>query len=403
VLGLAVIDNWWLMSASTKTFCEFFAGIGLVHKGLHEGGWQCVYANDIDAKKQAMYVDHFGDAPHYHLEDVWQTDEVTRRLPQTPFLATASFPCTNMSLAGNMQGFDGAQSSAFFGFTRAVQQLPEPLPVVMLENVVGFLTAHRGADFRAAVEHLAGMGYWMDAFILDAKYFTPQSRPRLFVIGVHQQLIEKLDSQPDSPWLCNRPADALAAGAWRQAVEDSGTLRSARLTQAMLQTPLPTGWATRPLSPPQPSGGLLTAVIDTGPDVEWWDKPSTLRHYNMLSDAHRQRLEEIAANGQTFASTGYRRMRSNQQRLEVRFDGLAGCLRTPRGGSARQIVVAVIDGKIHMRWMSPREYARLQGAGDFRFKCSERQALFGFGDAVCVPAIEWIDQQILTPLYNRAL
>ncbi len=383
-----------------KTFCEFFAGIGLVHQGLEPGGWRCVYANDIDAKKQSMYVDHFGHAEHYHLEDVWQTDEVTARLQQTPFLATASFPCTNMSLAGNMQGFNGAQSSAFFGFTQALRALPQPLPVVMLENVVGFLTAHGGADFRAALEHLAGMGYWMDAIVVDAKYFTPQSRPRLFVVGVHQHWIEKLRQQKDGPWVFDSQEDAFAAGAWRQTLEDSGALRSTRLKQAMLQTPLQTGWFTRPLSAPAPASATLHSVIDTDEGQDWWDEANTTRHYQMLSDAHREQLEEYVAAGRTFASTAFRRMRQNQQRLEVRFDGLAGCLRTPRGGSARQIVVAAIDGKVRMRWMSAREYARLQGAGDFRIACSERQALFGFGDAVCVPAIAWIDRNILTPLYE---
>ena len=100
--------------------------------------------------------------------------------------------------------------------------------------------------------------------------------------------------------------------------------------------------------------------------------------------------------------TAFRRVRHDGQRAEVRFDGLAGCLRTPRGGSGKQIVVAVGGGRMRMRWMSPREYARLQGAPDFPLAGGRNQQLFAFGDAVCVPAVRWVDRHVLTPLYESA-
>jgi DNA (cytosine-5)-methyltransferase 1 len=90
-------------------------------------------------------------------------------------------------------------------------------------------------------------------------------------------------------------------------------------------------------------------------------------------------------------------------RAEVRFDGLAGCLRTPKGGSARQIVIVAQNGKLRMRWMNPREFARLQGVPDFPLVGTPIQQLWGFADAVCVPAIAWIDQHVLTPLYDSLL
>ena len=54
--------------------------------------------------------------------------------------------------------------------------------------------------------------------------------------------------------------------------------------------------------------------------------------------------------------------------------------------------------RLRMRWMSPREYARLQGAGDYRWSAStaDSRVLFGFGDAVCVPVIRWIDEHVLS-------
>jgi DNA (cytosine-5)-methyltransferase 1 len=85
----------------------------------------------------------------------------------------------------------------------------------------------------------------------------------------------------------------------------------------------------------------------------------------------------------------------------VRLDGIAGCLRTPRGGSARQIVLLADAGQLRMRWMTPREYARLQGADSYTLDHPPSRALFGFGDAVCVPVICWIDENILSPIFRN--
>ena len=87
---------------------------------------------------------------------------------------------------------------------------------------------------------------------------------------------------------------------------------------------------------------------------------------------------------------------------EVRVDGIAGCLRTARGGSSRQFVLQMGEGMVRARHMTAAEYARLQGAGDFRIRVPDTQAIFGFGDAVCVPAVQWVDRQVLTPLYESA-
>lgn len=94
-----------------KTFAEFFAGIGLVHLGLRLGGWRCVYANDIEPKKHIMYEAQFGPAPYYHVENIWKADAVQERLQEEPFLATASFPCVDLSLAGHWRGLEGEHSS----------------------------------------------------------------------------------------------------------------------------------------------------------------------------------------------------------------------------------------------------------------------------------------------------
>jgi DNA (cytosine-5)-methyltransferase 1 len=163
---------------------------------------------------------------------------------------------------------------------------------------------------------------------------------------------------------------------------------------------LATGWVTLPAPDPPELQLHLDDVLDVDERQAWWDETDVQRHYRMMSELHRKQVDAILASGRQWVGTIFRRIRQNEMRAEVRFDGLAGCLRTPRGGSAKQIVIAAHEGKLRIRWMTPREYARLQGVPDFPLVGTTIQQLWGFADAVCVPAIRWIDQHILTPLYD---
>ncbi len=372
-----------------KTFCEFFAGIGLVREGLRASGWSCVYANDIDPKKRQAYEARFGESRHLHLGDVGQTGEVTRRVRGRPFLATASFPCIDLSTAGHYRGLvDGFHSSTFFGFANALEALEDRKPsVVMLENVPGFLSSRGGEDFALAAKRLADLGYWLDVIVLDACHFTPQSRPRVFVFGVAVNLRPDECSSPGRLW----PSDEISP------------LRPSRIRDFKAKLELSTGWVTLPLPSPPVRAQRLADVIDTDDGQEWWAEADVRRHAAMMSELHRRQVEEIVQSGKRWVGTIFRRIRQNTQRAEVRFDGLAGCLRTPKGGSAKQIVVTADRGVLRIRWMTPREYARLQGAPDFPLIGTTTQQLWGFADAVCVPAIRWIDRHVLTPLYDAAL
>ncbi len=379
---------------ASKTFCEFFAGIGLVHKALTPS-WTCMYANDIDSKKEQMYKDEFGATDYFHLGDVWDTNSVLDHIKGRPFLATASFPCTDLSLAGNNHGFEGKESSTLFGFLKVINALGVRKPrLVLLENVTGFLTSHGGKDFEKAVKALAQEGYWIDALVLDAKYFVPQSRPRVFVIGINKNIKSDL--------VVRRSKHDMVNGKWLTTVCSSGPLRPSRLIKLMERIDLPTGWATVPLPQPPASKYSLLKIIDTDEKQDWWNSELLNKHYEMMSPLHKKHVDMLIKDNVLHVGTGFRRIRNGQMRNEVRFDGLTGCLRTPRGGSAKQIVVVAGKGTLRMRWMSPVEYARLQGADDFNIKVGVQQALFGFGDAVCVPVIKWLDRNILTPIYDSA-
>lgn len=380
------------MAMPTKTFAEFFAGIGLVRMGLERAGWRCIYANDNDPKKKEQYEAKFG-SEHFHLCDVFDLAAMRGSMPSDVVLATASFPCVDLSLAGHWKGIDGSHSSAVFGFLECIRDLGNP-PLLLLENVVGLLSSKQGDDFRRLCQLLADEGYWLDAFRLDAKHFVPQSRPRIFFVGIHESVVDACSViRSDDDF-------SLGDSDWESLVRSNPELRPNRLVELMTNTELATGWFCGVTVSPEATVKPLRDLIDLGDDELWWDASQVEKHYESMSDEHKKKVDRLQQTFPLSVGTIYRRKRHGTTRAEVRFDGTAGCLRTPKGGSARQIVIVVEPQRIRMKWMTPREYARLQGADDFPLVGKTNQQLFGFGDAVCVPAIQWIGNQVFNPYFE---
>jgi DNA (cytosine-5)-methyltransferase 1 len=366
------------------TFLEFFAGIGLMRMALEQGGWSLQFANDIDEQKRAMYASHFKDAEERFVLGDIHTISVDQ-IPSAT-LATASFPCNDLSLAGSREGLVGKQSSAFWGFIRVLEEMRQRKPpLLLIENVPGFLTSHGGRDFQQALLALNQLGYAVDTFILDAAHFVPQSRQRLFVIGLQRPKQESL-----------RVKDRKRVYAPEGSESD---VRPKALANFVASHP-EIDWNIRDL-PAQPQHELsLRDILDDLPHdaPEWWNRERAEYLLNQMSPRHRDTAEHMIAGADWTYGTAFRRMRRGKSMAELRTDGLAGCLRTPRGGSGRQILFKAGKGEFHVRLMTPREAARLMGANGYTISVSLNQALFGFGDAVCVPVIEWIATHYLNPL-----
>jgi DNA (cytosine-5)-methyltransferase 1 len=102
-------------------------------------------------------------------------------------------------------------------------------------------------------------------------------------------------------------------------------------------------------------------------------------------------------------ATGYRRTRNGKQCLELRFDGIAGCLRTPEGGSSKQFLIVKRNGETHARALTPREAARLMGAPDsFALPSAYNDGYKAMGDAVVLPVAKFIGESFLTKLMEAA-
>ena len=351
---------------------EFFAGIGLVRCGLDQAGVDVVWANDIEPTKQAVYAENF-DASHYVLGDI---RDVSGQSVPTVDLAAASFPCVDLSLAGHRRGLSGEQSGLFYEFTRVLHEMTDRVPpLVLVENVASFVSSRNGQDLRSAITELNSLGYVCDLLIVDARRFTPQSRPRLFIIGTRGRLAPQIF--PDASVLRPEPLASF--------VRSNHDLD-------LQQLPLPV---------PQQRGPALSDIVERmhPEDARWWGPERHAGFVDSLSPLNTHRLSVLRRGSRLAWRTAYRRTRAGAAVWEIRGDDIAGCLRTARGGSSKQALVQAGNGTVRVRWMTPREYARLQGAPEsFSFSAvTEAQALYGFGDAVCVPLIRWLAHYALMP------
>jgi DNA (cytosine-5)-methyltransferase 1 len=381
------------MSRAPFSFYEFFAGGGMARLGLGEG-WACGFANDFDPVKAATYRANFpeasppeatqGAAAHFHEGDVWALSAAD--LPGRADLAWASSPCQDFSLAGARAGLAGGRSSAFFGFWRLIEGVAaegRAPRTIVIENVSGLLTSHGGRDFAALGEALAAQGYSFGALEVDAAAFVPQSRPRIFVVASREAI----------------PQGLIGASPFHT--------RAVKTAAANLPADLAGSWIWWRTSTPAPRNTDLAALLEPDGDVEWHSPTRTARWLELMAPLHRARVDALRLRGGRAVGAVYRRMRVEDgqrvQRAEARFDGLAGCLRTPRGGSSRQVIVAVEDGDVRTRLLTAREAARLMGLPDtYELPRAATSALHVAGDGVAAPVVRWLAQAILEPLLGRA-
>ena len=371
-LASTVVVSSGRRAESLRT-AEFFAGIGLVRLALERAGFAVAFANDIEPAKRDLYAANF-DAADFHCGDI---REIAGQAIPDVDLATASFPCTDLSLAGKRAGLRGEESSMFWEFARVLEEMGHRRPrAVLLENVPSFATSHGGEDLRAALERLNALGYWCDLFVADARLFVPQSRARVFIVGSQEPLSGPSDWSPH-----------LLRPRWISAfVHRHPELRLHAL----------------PLRRPTDADvGTLADLVErlSARHPRWWDEGRVERFAASLAPVQADRLALLRSSPRLAWATAYRRTRRGSAVWEIRPDAISGCLRTARGGSSKQALVEAGRGALRVRWMTPREYARLQGAPDYRLNAvTENQALFGLGDAVCVPLVAWIAREYLLPL-----
>lgn len=374
-----------------SSFYEFFAGGGMARAGLG-AGWECLLANDFDPKKAASYATNWG-REHLLVGDVAKL--TTADLPAIADLAWASFPCQDLSLAGAGAGLKGNRSGTFWPFWKLIKALGDEdraPSLVVLENVCGALSSHDGKDFAAICSALSNNGYKFGAVVINAVHFLPQSRPRLFVIGVRKSLpIPRAlnASVPEGDW---HPSSL---------IEAYGKI-SKKSQSAWVWWHLP--------APPNRESIFADLVEDNPQGVAWHTAEETQKLLGMMTPLNLAKVDAAKKAGGRQVGTIYKRTRADGpcgqkvQRAEIRFDDVAGCLRTPTGGSSRQTIMVIEGQLVRSRLLSPREAARLMGLPDsYMLPKNYNDAYHLAGDGVAVPVVRFLADNILEPLLAAAL
>lgn len=356
-------------------YAEFFCGGGMVRAALNQS-WNCILANDIDSMKAEYYRRNWGERSLLHCD---VRDIPNHFLMQPIDLYWASSPCQDFSLAGKGAGLNGSQGSVFDAWmekvTPAIRSGYAPR-LIAFENVVGLVSCSGGADFEHVVRSLMKLGYRVGALEIDARHFLPQSRPRLFVV-------------------CLRRDIAPGTMALRQA---EGSFHTRRLVDFVRRSPndIKENWIWWNHREPNLSELKLDHFIDTSDDSGWYETPKVNELLAIMSERSLEKISDASKYGRPLIGTLYKRGRPNGngdivQKAEVRFDGLAGCLRTPRGGSSRQTVLLVTGDEVRARLMSSREALRLMGLDESYIAPENYNAAYKIaGDGVAVPVVQYL-------------
>ncbi len=373
------------MARKIGAFYEFFCGAGMARAGLGER-WECLFSNDFDRKKAATYAQHWGK------DEIWCGDVrkvTTDDLPKGADLAWASFPCQDLSLAGGGAGLKGERSGAFWPFWDLMSSLNDEgraPAMIVLENVCGTLTSHGGKDFIAICRSLHDGGYNFGAVIVDAALFVPQSRPRLFIVAIRDDIEIPESLVGEGPQGCFHP-------------------RILKTAFQKLPNLVKERWVWWDIEDPPEREIALSDLIEENPESVAWHTPEETRKLlAMMSDINLEKVQDAKSEGHRIVGGVYKRTRRDEtgqkvQRTEIRFDGIAGCLRTPAGGSSRQLIVLVDGRKVRSRLISSRETARLMGLDDdYELPKNYNEAYHLTGDGVVVPVVRFLSQEIFEPI-----
>jgi DNA (cytosine-5)-methyltransferase 1 len=372
------------------SYLEFFAGGGMARAGLGSR-WKCQFANDFDPLKVQVYADNWGE------KEILEADihEVTSDdLGRRADLAWASFPCQDLSAAGNGLGIGQAsggnrtRSGTFWAFIDLMKELSANarLPrIIVLENVVGLLTINGGEEFKAVIAALDRLGMRAGAVVIDARHFVPQSRQRVFIVAISKAALVADDLVRKEPHPIWHP-DPLV-----KAVEKL----SAQCREQWIWFNLGTA--------PELKKTLNKIVKNRAIGVEWHTTAETKRLIGMMSDMHKQKLSEAKKLGKRVVGTLSLRMRPSNgmtaQRTEICFRGLAGCLRTPKGGGSRPRVIVVNGADVRTRLLAPAEAASLMGLkATYQLPEVYEFAFRVIGDGVAVPVVGFLRAKLLNPL-----
>lgn len=177
------------------TFIDLFAGIGGMRLAYQNLGGECVFTSEWDKFSQKTYEINFGEKPKGDITKIHEKD-----IPDHDLLL-AGFPCQPFSIAGvskknalgRSHGFlDETQGTLFFDIARIIKH--KRPKAFMLENVKNLVSHDKGNTFRVITETLKELDYTIYYKVLDGKYYVPQHRERIIIVGFNKTYFNEMNS-----------------------------------------------------------------------------------------------------------------------------------------------------------------------------------------------------------------
>lgn len=339
-----------------QTFIELFAGIGFMRLALEECGYRCVFANEICPKKCKVYNQNF-DNPNVICDDIRNIPP--HKIPKAD-LATISFPCTDVSvIQQGGRSLHGSKSSIIWFVLDLIQSMGNSKPkFLLIENVVGLLTANAGCDIKMLLQMLEKIGYSYDVTAVNAIHFVPQTRDRIFIFAIKSNAIT---SAPVNTNVLLRRSKSIQR-LWKQ------------MQWSLLL----------PLTPP-PEKKNIQDYIQELPEHSnlWFDEDKTLYWLERL-------VRPLSQNQRYYVG----RRRHNKVHLKKE----SYCLLT----SSDRLLVFDLHERPRIRYMTVNECLMLQGVVRFDFAKLPTTTILSFiGDAVCVPAVRYVIEAFTTSANNN--
>lgn len=170
---------------------ELFAGIGSQAAALRNLGADFTHYKVVEWDKYAMASYNAVHGTNFETSDIQKIHADDLGITETDkycYIMTYSFPCQDLSLAGNLKGMQkgsGTRSGLLWEVERLLDECKELPQVLLMENVPQVIGKKNIKDFQSWRSKLESLGYSNFVQLLNAKdYGIPQNRNRCFMVSI---------------------------------------------------------------------------------------------------------------------------------------------------------------------------------------------------------------------------
>ncbi len=191
IQGIATNSN----SVHTHKVIELFAGAGGLALGIERAGFDTTalieidkYAADTLKKNRPQWRVINDDIANISSQNLEMFFSIQRGELD---LLSGGAPCQAFSYAGKRLGLEDVRGTLFYHYALFLEKLQPKM--FLFENVRGLLSHNKGQTFKIITNIFTQTGYTIKFAVVNAwNYGVAQKRERLIVIGIRNDLLEKI-------------------------------------------------------------------------------------------------------------------------------------------------------------------------------------------------------------------